>query len=429
MESLQKFTRAVTTWKIWGLSGKALDPRSKRVQIWNRALLLARGVALVMDPLFVYALSIGRKGGSPCLYMDGGLALVFTVARSLLDAVHLLHIGLQLRSAYVSRKSLVVGCGELVWDARATASAYMRAFKGFWFDIFVILPVPQVVFWIVVPKLIREERIKIMMTTMLLMFLFQFLPKVCHSISMMRRMQNVTGYIFGTLSWGFGLNLIAYFFASHVVGACWYVLAIQRIASCLQQQCERSAGCNLALSCSEEICSRSLCGGNSTMMSKLVCLDVKGPFRHGIYRWALNVVSSNSLAFRILYPIYWGLTTFSTFGNDLEPTSNWLEVIFSICIIVAGLLLFTLFIGNIQVFLDGVMEKKRNMQLRSRDMEWWMRRRQLPSRLRQRVRHFERERWAATGGEDEMELMKDLPEGLRRDIEQYLIEDDGDQRA
>ncbi|PNY03056.1 cyclic nucleotide-gated ion channel 2-like protein [Trifolium pratense] len=357
MESLQKFTRAVTTWKIWGLSGKALDPRSKRVQIWNRALLLARGVALVMDPLFVYALSIGRKGGSPCLYMDGGLALVFTVARSLLDAVHLLHIGLQLRSAYVSRKSLVVGCGELVWDARATASAYMRAFKGFWFDIFVILPVPQ------------------------------------------------------------------------VVGACWYVLAIQRIASCLQQQCERSAGCNLALSCSEEICSRSLCGGNSTMMSKLVCLDVKGPFRHGIYRWALNVVSSNSLAFRILYPIYWGLTTFSTFGNDLEPTSNWLEVIFSICIIVAGLLLFTLFIGNIQVFLDGVMEKKRNMQLRSRDMEWWMRRRQLPSRLRQRVRHFERERWAATGGEDEMELMKDLPEGLRRDIEQYLIEDDGDQRA
>ncbi|MCI03448.1 cyclic nucleotide-gated ion channel 2-like, partial [Trifolium medium] len=80
MESLQKFTRAVTG-ANWGLSGKALDPRSKRVQIWNRALLLARGVALVMDPLFVYALSIGRGGGSPCLYMDGGLALVVTVAR------------------------------------------------------------------------------------------------------------------------------------------------------------------------------------------------------------------------------------------------------------------------------------------------------------------------------------------------------------
>lgn len=29
-------------------------------------------------------------------------------------------------------------------------------------------------------------------------------------------MQKVTGYIFGTIWWGFGLNLIAYFIASHV---------------------------------------------------------------------------------------------------------------------------------------------------------------------------------------------------------------------
>lgn len=74
----------------------------------------------------------------------------------------------------------------------------------------------QAVFWLIVPKLIREERIKIIMTIMLLIFLFQFLPKVYHSICMMRRMQKVTGYIFGTIWWGFGLNLIAYFIASHV---------------------------------------------------------------------------------------------------------------------------------------------------------------------------------------------------------------------
>lgn len=39
----------------------------------------------------------------------------------------------------------------------------------------------------------------------------------------------------------------------------------------------------------------------------------------------------------------------STFGNELEPTSNWLEVIFSICVVLSGLLLFTLLAGNIQV--------------------------------------------------------------------------------
>ncbi|KAJ7971037.1 putative Cyclic nucleotide-gated ion channel [Quillaja saponaria] len=415
-----------------GTFGSVRDPRSKRVQRWNRAFLLARGLALAIDPLFFYALSIGR-GGSPCLYMDGGLAAIVTLLRTCVDAIHLCHLWLQFRLAYVSRESLVVGCGKLVWDTRAIASNYVRSLKGFWFDVFVILPVPQAVFWLVVPKLIREEQIKVIMTTLLLIFLFQFLPKVYHSICLMRRMQKVTGYIFGTIWWGFGLNLIAYFIASHVAGGCWYVLAIQRVALCLRQQCERTNGCNLPLSCAEEVCYQFLlpagtignpCGGNSTMVvGKPLCLDVHGPFKYGIYQWALPVISSNSLAVKILYPIFWGLMTLSTFGNDLEPTSHWLEVIFSICIVLSGLLLFTLLIGNIQVFLHAVMAKKRKMQLRCRDMEWWMRRRQLPSRLRQRVRHFERQRWAAMGGEDEMELIKDLPEGLRRDIKRYLCLD------
>ncbi|KAJ4826308.1 Cyclic nucleotide-gated ion channel 2 [Turnera subulata] len=415
-----------------GPFGAVLDPRSKKVQKWNRAFLLARGMALAVDPLFFYALSIGRNG-APCLYMDGGLAAVVTVLRTCVDAVHLFHLWLQFRLAYVSRESLVVGCGKLVWDARAIAAHYARSLKGFWFDVFVILPVPQAVFWLVVPRLIREERIKVIMTILLLMFLFQFLPKVYHCLCLMKRMAKVTGYIFGTIWWGFALNLIAYFIASHVAGGCWYVLAIQRVASCLRQHCDIKATCNLSLSCSEEICYQFLlpsgtignpCGGNSTAtVRKPMCLDVNGAFNYGIYKWALPVISSNSLAVKILYPIFWGLMTLSTFGNDLEPTSNWLEVLFSISMVLSGLLLFTLLIGNIQVFLHAVMAKKRKMQLRCRDMEWWMRRRQLPSRLRQRVRHFERQRWATMGGEDEMELIKDLPDGLRRDIKRHLCLD------
>ncbi|KAJ6766573.1 CYCLIC NUCLEOTIDE-GATED ION CHANNEL 15-RELATED-RELATED [Salix purpurea] len=449
-----------------GSLGTVLDPRSKRVQKWNRAFLLARGMALAVDPLFFYALSVGRNG-VPCLYMDGGLAAVVTVLRSSLDAIHLCHLCLQFRLAYVSRESLVVGCGKLVWDARAIASRYARSLKGFWFDAFVILPVPQVlsprlwdlqtimdknitllitaggcallyllkhaVFWLVVPKLIREDKIRLIMTILLLIFLFQFLPKVYHCLCLMRRMQKVTGYIFGTIWWGFGLNLIAYFIASHVAGGCWYLLTIQRVASCLRQSCESKPNCDLSLACSEEVCYQLLfpegtignpCGGNSTSTVRMpMCLDVNGAFNYGIYKWALPVISSNSLAVKILYPIFWGLLTLSTFGNDLEPTSHWLEVIFSICIVLSGLMLFTLLIGNIQVFLHAVMAKKRKMQLRCRDMEWWMRRRQLPSCLRQRVRHFEQQRWETMGGEDEMELIKDLPEGLRRDVKRYLCLD------
>ncbi|RWW56624.1 hypothetical protein BHE74_00036643 [Ensete ventricosum] len=364
------------------LGGSVLDPRSEKVRRWNRVILLARAVAVAVDPLFFYALSVGRRG-DPCLYMDGGLAVIVTVLRTAADAVHLVHVWLQFRVAYVSRESLVVGCGKLVWDARMVAAHYLRSLGGFWFDVFVILPVPQVsapiesfafihtvtqdpktggcfafirkhqrlpttwkcgkvirlyllkdrncvqvVFWLIVPKLIREEKIKLIMTIFLLIFVFQFLPKVYHSICVMRRMQKVTGYIFGTIWWGFGLNLIAYFIASHVsapsvAGGCWYVLAIQRVAACLQQQCEKNNNCDLvSLACSKEVCyhlplassmNNMSCEGDLAasigMQNTPVCLNGDGPFPYGIYNWALPVVSSNSLVVKILYPIFWGLMT------------------------------------------------------------------------------------------------------------------------
>ncbi|KNA21097.1 hypothetical protein SOVF_046400 isoform B [Spinacia oleracea] len=393
-----------------GPFGPILDPRSDTVRRWNRNILLARAVALAVDPVFFYALSIGRSGS--CLYMDGVVAAVVTLIRTCVDAVHLWHVWLQFRLAYVSRESLVVGCGKLVWDSRAIISHYL-------------------VFWSVVPMLLRQDRIKILMTLLLLIFLFQFLPKVHHSLYLMRKMQKVTGYIFGTIWWGFGLNLIAYFIASHVIGGCWYVLAIQRVAACLSQQCNRNGNCNRSLSCSKGICYQFFeqpntierCNANSTVSRMSFCLDDNGPFSYGIYSSAVPVISSNAIIIKILYPISWGLFQLSTFGNNLTPTSQWAEVLFCMCLVLGGLMLFTLLIGNIQVFLHTVMAKKRKMQLRCRDMEWWMRRRQLPSALRRRVSHFERQSWLTTGGVDEMELIKDLPEGLRRDIKRYLCLD------
>lgn len=49
-----------------------------------------------------------------------------------------------------------------------------------------------------------------------------------------------------------------------------------------------------------------------------------------------------------------------------------------------------------------------------------MRRRQLPVQLRQRVRQYERQKWAATRGVDEEATVRDLPDSLRRDIKRHL---------
>jgi hypothetical protein len=60
------------------------------------------------------------------------------------------------------------------------------------------------------------------------------------------------------------------------------------------------------------------------------------------------------------------------------------------------------------------------MKLKMKNLEWMMNKRRLPQGLRQRVRNYERQCWAAMRGVDECQLIKNLPEGLRRDIKYHL---------
>lgn len=105
--------------------------------------MLARGASLAIDPLFLFAIT-SSPGPNPCIYIDGTMLLVATLLRTCVDAFHVMNLWLKFRLAYVSKESLNVGNGELVWDARAVVKHYVGSVKGFWFDLFVILPVPQV---------------------------------------------------------------------------------------------------------------------------------------------------------------------------------------------------------------------------------------------------------------------------------------------
>jgi cyclic nucleotide gated channel, plant len=73
-----------------------------------------------------------------------------------------------------------------------------------------------------------------------------------------------------------------------------------------------------------------------------------------------------------------------------------------------------------QVFLNATTSKKQAMHTRLRSVELWMKRKDLPRSYRHRVRQYERQRWAATRGVDECRIVRDLPEGLRRDIKYHL---------
>ncbi|EPS68288.1 cyclic nucleotide-gated ion channel 2, partial [Genlisea aurea] len=386
-----------------------LDPRSHNVRIWNRLILLARALALAVDPVFFFSISIGPR---PCIHMNRSAAEVASALRTCLDLAHACHLLIQFRLAYVSRESLVVGCGKLEWNARAIASHYLLCSHGFWFDLFVLLPIPQIVYLWLVPWLLRQNKIWEMMKLAQITFFLQFIPKVYHLFSLMRRMREAAGYVFGTVWWGFTLNLIAYSLASHASGGCWYILSIERAAMCLSQT-------RALMSCNRETWIQYFHTNSST--KKSVCFEEnQTSFPYGIYQFALPLMTSNAFTIKLLYANLWGLMALSTMGNNLEPTSQSLEVVFSISMVLGGLLLFTTLIGNIQVFLHAIMMQRRKMQLHYREMEWWMRHRRLPEKLRRRVRRYEHWMWETRRGQDEMALIQGFPEGLRRDVKRCI---------
>ncbi|GAB2277911.1 Cyclic nucleotide-gated ion channel 4 [Dionaea muscipula] len=409
--------------------GRVLDPRASWVQDWNRVFLLVCTLGLFVDPLFFYVLSISET--YLCLFVDGWFAITLTVLRCMMDALHVWNMWLQLKT---TRHPYGGGGGaEGKGTGHVPVLRYLKAMSKF--DLFVILPLPQVVTWIVIPHLLRRGSTMSVMTVFLILFLFQYLPKIYHAFRLMRRMQNLSGYVFGTRWWGFALNVIAYFVASHAAGACWYLLGIQRTMKCLREQCIKLDGsCNLTFLASKE---EPIYYGTTSLMIKadkarqiwaadrkmrLMCLDSYDNYPFGAYQWVIYLVCNDNRFEKILLPIFWGLMTMSTFGN-LESTTDWIESVFIIIVITSGLLLVTMLIGNMKVFVHATTSKKHGMQSKMNKIELWMRRRKLPPQLKQRVRSYEWQRWAAMRGVDECEMISNLPEGLRRDIKYHLCLD------
>ncbi|XP_073025775.1 cyclic nucleotide-gated ion channel 4-like [Primulina eburnea] len=413
------------------LWGNVLDSRARWVREWNKIFLLVSAAGLFVDPLFFYALSVSEN--CMCLFVDGWFAVTVTVIRTTTDALHLWNMWLQLK---MNRRTTGVSPESWLRDVDSTTtrsieSKYLKVKTGFFLDLLVVIPLPQILMWVVIPKMLDKGSTTVVMTVLLVTFISQYVPKIYHSVCLLRRMQNLSGYIFGTVWWGIALNMIAYFVASHAVGACWYLLGIQRAAKCLKEQCMVTMDCNLRMmACQQPIYygttnlitdrARFIWGENNNARS--TCLGNYDNLAYGAYKWTVQLITNENRLEKIMFPIFWGLMTLSTFGN-LESTTDWVELVFIIIVLTTGLILVTMLIGNIKVFLNATTSKKQSMQLKMRNIEWWMRKRRLPLSFRQRVRNYERQRWAAMRGVDECEMTRNLPEGLRRDIKYHLCLD------
>ncbi|KAH0854552.1 LOW QUALITY PROTEIN: hypothetical protein HID58_063728 [Brassica napus] len=212
-------------------------------------------------------------------------------------------------------------------------------------------------------------------------------------------------------------------FKAKVLGACWYLLAVER-----QEACWRHA-CNIE----KPICQYRF----------FECRRLEDPQRNSWFEWSnittickpgtrfyefgiygdavTSTVTSSNFINKYFYCLWWGLKNLSSLGQNLSTSTYVGEIIFAVVMASLGLVLFALLIGNMQTYLQSTTMRLEEWRIRRTDTEQWMHHRQLPPELRQAVRKYDQYKWLATRGVDEEALLISLPLDLRRDIKPIYV--------
>ncbi|KAK8707772.1 hypothetical protein V6N13_058824 [Hibiscus sabdariffa] len=400
---------------------KILDPQGPVIHRWNKIFLVACLVSLFVDPLFFY-LPVVQK--DVCIDIGIPLEVILTVVRSLADALYLyiIQIFIRFRTAYVAPPSRVFGRGELVIDSRKISSRYLQ--KSFWIDLIAALPLPQVLIWIIIPNLNGST---MMNTKNMLRFIIiiQYLPRLFLIFPLSSQIVNATGVVTETAWAGAAYNLMLFMLAGHVLGACWYLLSVERQEACWRSACElEEPNCQYKyFDCNRVKDPGRLAWFRSSNVTNL-CSASSSSYPFGIYGDALiSDVTTSPFFNKYFYCLWWGLRNLSSLGQNLSTSTYAGEIIFAIIIATLGLVLFALLIGNMQTYLQSTTIRLEEWRIKRTDTEQWMRHRQLPPELRQSVRKYDQYKWLATRGVDEEALLKGLPLDLRRDIKRHLCLD------
>lgn len=400
-----------------------LDPNSDIVNRWNYVFLITCLISLFIDPLYFYIPYVSENA---CMATDDEAATQITVYRSLTDVFYFLHIIMKFRTAFVAPSSRVFGRGELVMDAKEIAIRYLKT--DLIVDFTAALPLPQIVIKYVIPAAKRNGSGH-SKSTLALIVLIQYVPRLFVIFPLNQQIIKTTGFIAKTAWAGAAYNLLLFMLASHVAGASWYVASIGRQYSCWSNECkkERDAVPPCVpdfLDCTSDTDTyvRDYWRNSTQVLVKCDAInDEDSGFKFGIFANAFtNEVASSTFMEKYLYCLWWGLRNLSSYGQNLNTSTYIGETLFSISLCIIGLVLFAQLIGNMQTYLQSMTVKIEEWRIRKRDIEEWMRHRQLPEDLQERVRRFDQCKWLATRGVNEEDILQSLPLDLRRQIQRHL---------
>ncbi|OAY69391.1 cyclic nucleotide-gated ion channel 17-like [Ananas comosus] len=405
-----------------------LNPGSDFVLHWNRVFLISCLIAVFIDPMYFYLPSIDYGNHTSCIKTDRHLTVVVTVFRSLADFLYVLHIVFKFRTAYVAPDTRVFGRGELVMDPKRIAWRYLTS--DFVIDLVAALPLPQIVIWLVIPAAGNSSP-EHNNNTLAMIVLIQYIPRLYLIFPSSYEIIKATGVVAKTAWVGAAYNLLLYLIASHVLGALWYLLSVDRQTTCWKQVCmQEDVTTNIPfcrvkyLDCDFSSQEKQIWANSTNVFTNCDATNSSISFNFGMFQPALsNHVPAQQFVKKYFYSFWWGLQNLSCYGQILTVSTFIGETLFAIFLAVLGLVLFAHLIGNVETYLQSITVRVEEWRLKQRDTEEWMKHRRLPHDLRERVRRFIQYKWLATRGVDEESMFKCLPADLRRDIKRHLCLD------
>ncbi|KAI3522972.1 hypothetical protein L1887_01024 [Cichorium endivia] len=389
-----------------------LDPRGTRMNRWNQVFLIAALVSLAVDPLFFY-LPIIKDG--MCLDEDITLKISLTIIRTIVDIFYAIKIYVRFRTAYVAPSSRLLGRGELILDSSSISQRYLSG--EFWLDLLATLPIPQVMTWF---HIVDKTELISTKTSVLYFIMIQFILRLCLTFRLGSQISKQAGLVANVAWVGAAYNLLLFMLAAHVIGAMWYLLAIERQGLCWVEICDVETECmHRYFDCRNvNFQPRETWFSNSNV--SVTCADADN-FQYGLVEDSVRYsIASANFFKKYSYCLWWGLRGLGSAGQELQASPFIAETHFCILIGITGLVLFALLIGNMQQYLESRTKRLEEYRVKRMDSEQWMHHRHLPHEMRERIRRHDLFKWITTRGVDEEEILRALPLDLRRDVKRYV---------
>ncbi|XP_062119888.1 cyclic nucleotide-gated ion channel 1-like isoform X1 [Humulus lupulus] len=347
-----------------------LNPGVTDSRLWNKIFLASCVIGVCVDPLFLYIPIVNddRK----CLDRDHNMKIISLVLRSVTDFSYVLHLIFRLQWARTMSKAL----GQSIFTKFPWSYLLI--------DLLAIIPTPQ----ITGSRSLRARKF------INLLLLLQYVPRILRVYLSAKAL----GRVFDSLTQRVWVRGAFFFFLyiifGHVFGAFWYFYSIFRETACWHLACMEHGP-------KECIPGPFDCLGphprmNVTKLNQFCPVDPPNAdiFKFGIFSEAIEsrIVSKTDFPEKFFRSFWWGLRNLSSFGQNLDTTSNVQENMFAITISTLGLLLFLYLIGNLQTYMQlettKSEEARRKLSIKQPEIDSFLSNHDLPLYKKKAIKRY-----------------------------------------